>query len=171
MSEFINEIWSIFALGLLNIQCFSPIETLTGVGLHYVSINVVFMPASRHDTSLSTGTVSSPVHRAANHCMKPGQRRSSVDALNNKTIHGGFVLFYRTRYAVRRLKLPSFVLQIHGESVLVPGSSVNFIYLFINHKKITTYRNNVQIYTQDKGFIRAKAMHWQAWLVMQTIHI
>ena len=52
------------------------------------------------------------------------------DALNTKTNHGGICLFYRTRYTVRRLKLPLFK-SMEQMTVQIQGSSVNFVLVIV----------------------------------------
>ena len=60
------------------------------------------------------------------HCMKQTRRRSFSDSLNTKTSHGGVCLFYRTRYAVRCLKLPYFI-SMEKLAFQVQSSSANFV--------------------------------------------
>ena len=62
--------------------------------------------------------------------MEQARSRAARDALNTNTNHGGVCLFYRTRYAVRRLKLSSFE-SMELLAVQVQGSSVNFVLVVV----------------------------------------
>ena len=70
-------------------------------------------------------------------CIEQARSRSAQNALTTTTNHSGVCLFYRTRYTVRRLKLPSYksmeLLTVH-----VTGAAVNFMLVVVYRPGLQT---------------------------------